>query len=106
MFPKNVSGKPKENKFDNRRKKWIVQHAEENEKLSRVKIALDFSTKFNRSITAQCVTKTIAKKAEILRTIQAMVQTNNLNLRNRDSHICSKTYPLGLMKPVGYYLDS
>ena len=86
-------------------KKWIVQHAEENEKLSRVKIALDFSTKFNRSITAQCVTKTIAKKAEILRTIQAMVQTKNLNLRNRDSHICSQTYPLGLMKPVGYYLD-
>ena len=71
-----------------------------------MKIALDFSTKFNRSITAQCVTKTIAKKAEILRTIQAMAQTNNLNLRNRDSHICSKTYPLGLMKPVGYYLDS
>ena len=64
-----------------------------------MKIALDFSTKFNRSITAQCVTKTIAKKAEILRTIQAMVQTNNLNLRNRDSHICSQTYPLGLMKP-------
>ena len=83
-----------------------INLTEENEKLSRVKIALDFSTKFNRSITAQCVTKTIAKKAEILRTIQAMVQTNNLNLRNRDSHICSQTYPLGLMKPVGYYLDS
>ena len=87
-------------------KKWIVQHAEENKKMSRVKIALDFSTKFNRSITAQCVTKTIAKKAEISRTIQAMAQTNNLNLRNIDSHICSQSHPLRLMKPVGYYLDS
>ena len=53
--------------------------------MSRVKIGLDFSTKFNRSITAQCVTKTIAKKAEILRPIQAMAQTNNLNLRKDQS---------------------
>ena len=53
-----------------------------------------------------CVTKTITKKTEILRTIQAIVQTNNLNLRNRDSHIFSQTYPLGLMKLVSYYLDS
>ena len=67
---------------------------------------LGFFDEVQPSITAQCVTKTIAKKAEILRTIQPIVQSNNLNLRNRDSHICSQTYPLGLMKPVGYYLDS
>ena len=83
-FLKNVSAKPKENKFDNRRKKWIVQHTEENEKLS-IENCLGFSTKFKRSITAQCVTNTIAKKAEILRPIQAMAQTNNLNLRKDQS---------------------
>ena len=55
---------------------WIIRHACNNDKLSRIKIALDFSTKFNRSITPQCVSKTIAKKTEILKTIQVMVQTN------------------------------
>ena len=41
---------------------WILRHAEKNDKLSRKKIALDFSTKFNRSITSQCVSYTISKK--------------------------------------------
>ena len=90
----SIQGVKIKKNLDNRRKKGIVQHTEENEKLNRVKIALDFSMKFNRSITGQCVTKTIAKKAKILRTSQAMVQTNNLNLRNRDSHICFKTFYL------------
>ena len=51
---------------------WILRHAEKNDKLSRKKIALDFSTKFNRSITSQCVSNTISKKAEILKTVQAI----------------------------------
>ena len=39
------------------------------------KIVLDFSTKFNQSTSRQYVTKTIAKKGEILGATQAMVQT-------------------------------
>ena len=68
-------------------KKWILRHADNNDKLSRAKIALDFSTKFNRSITGQCVCNVISKKTEILGTIQAMVQSYNFSLIDKDSQI-------------------
>ena len=58
------------------KKKYIFScHDEDNDKSSREKIVLDFSSKFNRSISALCVTKTIAKKGEIFGAIRAMVQT-------------------------------
>ena len=49
------------------KKKYIFScHDEDNDKSSREKIVLDFSSKFNRSISAQCITKTIAKRVKFL----------------------------------------
>ena len=46
----------------------IYQSKRKSEFSVRKEIALDFSTKFNRSITSQCISNTISKKAEILKT--------------------------------------
>ena len=46
-------------------KLWIIKHSAENEK-NQAKIALDFAVKFNRTITRQCVSLTLKRRAKIL----------------------------------------
>ena len=47
-------------------KLWIIRQKEENKKISQPRLALDFSSKFNRPITRACISKTLKKSEEIL----------------------------------------
>ena len=58
---------------------WIIRHAEKNDKLSRKKNALDFSTKFNRSIISQCVSNAISKKLKVWKLFEPFLIFNPKN---------------------------
>ena len=38
-------------------KLWIIEQRAQNENITQPKIALDFQTKFKRSVTRQCISK-------------------------------------------------
>ena len=53
-------------------RKWLINHAEENSKLTSTKLALDFSSKFNRTINRSTVSRILTNKQQI----QAMISTD------------------------------
>ena len=46
-------------------RKWLINHAEENSKLTSTKLALDFSSKFNRTINRSTVSRILTNKQQI-----------------------------------------
>ena len=46
-------------------RKWLISHAEENSKLTSTKLALDFSSKFNRTINRSTVSRILTNKQQI-----------------------------------------
>ena len=47
-------------------KLWLVKHREENKKISLARIAMDFSTEFNRPISISGISRIISQKDELL----------------------------------------
>ena len=45
---------------------WLVKHREENKKISLARIAMDFSTEFNRPISISGISRIISQKDELL----------------------------------------
>ena len=52
-------------------KQWVVNPHEQNPKISQAKIGLDFSAKFKRPISRQCVCNTIQQNEEIKAFVEA-----------------------------------
>ena len=52
-------------------RKWLINHAEENSKLTSTKLALDFSSKFNRTINRSTVSRILTNKQQIKTMISA-----------------------------------
>ena len=46
-------------------RKWLINHAEENSKLTLTKLAVDFSSKFNRTINRSTVSRILTNKQQI-----------------------------------------
>ena len=44
---------------------WLITHAEENKKLSSAKLALDFTSKFNRPINRSTVSRILSNKQQL-----------------------------------------
>ena len=52
-------------------KAWLIDHAEKNDKLSMSRLALDFSSKFNRTINKSTVSRILSSKKQILEMVSA-----------------------------------
>ena len=52
-------------------KLWLLSHHEKNPKITQAKIGLDFSAKFKRPISKQCVCNIIHQKEEIKAFVEA-----------------------------------
>ena len=49
-------------------KAWLIDHAEKNDKLSMSRLALDFSSKFNRTINKSTVSRILSSKKQACQT--------------------------------------
>ena len=78
-------------------KLWILSHKKENRESSNAKIALDFSVKFKRPISKNCVQNILSQKESIQSILKAApdldVKTEVLNRpQNLNSKLSSRRY--------------
>ena len=66
-------------------KLWLVSHHEKNPKITHSKIGLDFSAKFKRPISRQCVCNIIQHKEEIKAFVEADPELEIKKTRNTHS---------------------
>ena len=63
-------------------KKWLVNHAEQNEKLSLSRLALDFTSKYNRPINRSTVSRILSNKKQILEMVSADPEVDLKRVKN------------------------
>ena len=82
-------------------KLWLVSHHEKNPKITHSKIGLDFSAKFKRPISRQCVCNIIQHKEEIKAFVEADPELEIKKTRN--THSITK---VGVLEIELYELES
>ena len=86
-------------------KLWILKHREENKKISLARIAMDFSTEFNRAISISGISRIISQKDELLalsnadpeietKRVKKMVSLNRIKLVYIGRGLTDKLQPL------------